>query len=928
MPTQHRVRPKQWSGLFCILLLSFTNLHPILANPVSGEIFNLRQPDGSTVEVRIWGDEFYQEVESLDGYTLVRDPKTLVICYARLSPDGNELLSTGVRAQKTYPGNLGLQLHIRTNRQAREAQIAAARDRFAAEDQFVQHTLGMSVQLGPPSSGNVKAICLIVDFPDSTGTIPPANVDNYCNQVGYTGYGNNGSIRDYFYDVSDGHLTYTNYVPPAYYRAIHLKSYYDNPSESCGPKARELILEALNDLESHGFDFSQYDSNGDGLVDGINCFYAGSCGSGWAKGLWPHSSSVGFSADGVSTSRYQITDMGSSLRLGTFCHENGHMVGYWPDLYDYDYDSRGAGRFCLMGYGGQGGNPVEPCAYMKYISGWTTTTLLDTPQSGLRVVARVNSIFKFPHPTQANEYYLIENRQRAGRDASYLPDSGIALWQIDAFGSNNNQQRTPASHYKVTLVQADGRWDLEHNIGYGDATDLWKATSYTACGPLTNPNTNWWSGDESGLIISQVSATGTTMTFTFETFPWVRSIVPADANPTSAPQVNFAVTFTKDVTGADINDFLLTAGGVSGTTVTGVSGSGTTYTVTVNTGAGEGTIRLDVADNDSIKDWLDDPLGGTGTGNGNFTSGTAYVIDRTATTVSMSSLAPDPTNTSPIAVTVAFSEAVRAFTTATITCTSASVSNLAGAGMNYSFDLVPLYPGLVKAEIVAGAARDVAGNGNTAAVQISRLFDNVAPAVLAPPSDGGTYTSSTLVPFDWTAATDVGAGVDSYDLQVGTTPGGQDVFDGNVGNVLTKAAAGANGQTLYARVRARDQAGNVGPWSGNSDGITVDMVRPRLTGGTVPNYTTVEITFNELVNNADLASNYSCTNGLSVLDVVRLNGVRYRLYTSDQRTGTSYTLTVGNSVNDYAGNPIDLSNCSWSFTGGTVTAVKPWLLYR
>ena len=32
---------------------------------------------------------------------------------------------------------------------------------------------------------------------------------------------------------------------------------------------------------------------------------------------------------------YQITDMGNRLTLGTFCHENGHMVCDFPDLYPY-----------------------------------------------------------------------------------------------------------------------------------------------------------------------------------------------------------------------------------------------------------------------------------------------------------------------------------------------------------------------------------------------------------------------------------------------------------------------------------------------------------------------------------------------------------------------------------------------------------------
>ncbi|MFH1754689.1 MAG: M6 family metalloprotease domain-containing protein, partial [Candidatus Latescibacterota bacterium] len=516
-------------GAFVTLGLISIFLHflcvPLLhADPVWGELFNLKQPNGEIVEVRIWGDEFYRVVESLDGFTLVRDPASGVICYARLSADGNSLVSTGVAVHNASGESLGLETGLRINPEASRAIIQEKRMEAMRGERRHLDALGIDIPtMAPPDNGNVKGICLIVDFSDAVATIPASNIDDYCNMVGYTGYGNNGSVRDYFYDVSDGNLTYTNHVPTTYYRAQYPKSYYDDCVASYGQRARELVLEALNNLEANGFDFSQYDSNSDGLIDAINCFYAGVTGCAWAQGLWPHSWTVSFSADGVSAFKYQITGIGSSLRLSTFCHENGHMICYWPDLYDYDGDSRGVGRFCLMCSYTSSTNPQEPCAYLKYASGWTTTHLLTSPQCGT-VPSDTNIFYKYNHPTNSNEFYMIENRQKAGRDL-YLPDDGIAIWHIDTAGNNSDQDMTPTLHYLVTLVQADGNWDLEYNVNSGDATDLWANPGYVECTPLTTPNTNWWSGSSSSLSITNISNNSSLMTFNFN------STCPAD--PTS-----------------------------------------------------------------------------------------------------------------------------------------------------------------------------------------------------------------------------------------------------------------------------------------------------------------------------------------------------------------------------------------------------------
>jgi CSLREA domain-containing protein len=100
-----------------------------------------------------------------------------------------------------------------------------------------------------------------------------------------------------------------------------------------------------------------------------------------------------------------------------------------------------------------------------------------------------------------------------------------------------------------------------------------------------------------------------------------------------------------------------------------------------------------------------------------------WMIDTTAPTVSMISLASDPTSTSPIAVTVQFSETVTGFSAGDILPGNGTVSNFVAVdGDTYTFNLTPSAQGLVTANIAAGTASDSAGNSNTVATQFSRTF--------------------------------------------------------------------------------------------------------------------------------------------------------------------------------------------------------------
>jgi hypothetical protein len=116
-----------------------------------------------------------------------------------------------------------------------------------------------------------------------------------------------------------------------------------------------------------------------------------------------------------------------------------------------------------------------------------------------------------------------------------------------------------------------------------------------------------------------------------DTPPVVVSVQRADPNPTDASTVTFTVTFSEPVTGVDtaapFEDFILTTS-IPDAAIMAVSGSEATYNVVVDTGAGDGTIRLDVIDDDSIQDASGAPLGDWGVGNGDFTTGEVYSILR------------------------------------------------------------------------------------------------------------------------------------------------------------------------------------------------------------------------------------------------------------------------------------------------------------
>ncbi|MDR2694239.1 MAG: M6 family metalloprotease domain-containing protein [Chitinispirillales bacterium] len=512
-----------------LLILLFPVLIPgAFAAPHDGDRFELSQPDGSLVPVRVFGDEFYQDVESLDGFTLIRDSGGW-ICYAELSADGSEYVSTGVRCTGGVRAGAGLRKGLRTGgasvlRKHRGNRDVLGYDGLVSPRPAPQRSRPLSKSA---AVRRVVGLTLLVEFPDQRSNITRADMDDFCNREGgVNGANQAGSVRDYYYGVSNGLLEYVNIVTP-FIRLDSNLAYYDRGSDY--QYVPQFLTHALNRLKAGGFDISGVTtetvgagSNRREVVLALNVLYAGSPRQGWANGLWPHSGTMSgtpgtVTVDGVRFSKYQLSNLGTGSSppgIGTFVHENGHMVMGWPDLYSYESPahSNGVGKWCVMN-SNDAANPQQPNAYLRDLAGWIDVTAITDASSGIFGMPS-NAPQAFKYARNAREGYYIEARRRASaavdsRNAA-IPGSGLLIWHVHTDGKNTDRSK---GFPLLSLVQADGRGDLERKTNSGDAGDPFRARHNNAFNRATVPAAAYRDGSLSNIDISEISDSGASMTF-------------------------------------------------------------------------------------------------------------------------------------------------------------------------------------------------------------------------------------------------------------------------------------------------------------------------------------------------------------------------------------------------------------------------------
>jgi len=355
--------------------------------------------------------------------------------------------------------------------------------------------------------GKIYSLTLLVDFSDQAAPVTVSEVEEWLNKEGFNRDGCNGSVRDYYLDVSNGQLDLTNEVY-GWYRAKHPKSWYEGLNGYSGSDS--LMKEVFAYFDSQ-VDFSRYDNDKDGTTEAINIVYAGP-GQTWGQGLWPHSGWSSERRDGVRLTHHQMTDMPGKFSIYVFVHESGHMIFGWPDLYWY-------GDYCTMGNRANDLNPVAINDFYRADQGWIPFVDITSDDvnnvTSLEVSKPGEFCYRYKNPARPNQEGLVWSYvQNKGRN-KVLAGSGLLMQHYD-FSIEGN---SASDKLTLRIVHASSQGKSTDNVADqwpdpgSTANTFFKSGTYPSFSDDAYPAIRWYSGSKTGLKITDIGTPGETLTF-------------------------------------------------------------------------------------------------------------------------------------------------------------------------------------------------------------------------------------------------------------------------------------------------------------------------------------------------------------------------------------------------------------------------------
>lgn len=529
--------------LSVIAALLFAGLTVMWADSATPDPIKMKQPDGSTITLRLHGDEFYNWFTSEDGKTLYTKDAS-----GWWRPAGKPTIN--------------------------RSSVSKANNLRAQRDDFFRKRSKSGLGLGWGSNHFLIILVEWKDYKFQEGA--KEFFTNSLGQTGFTGNGCIGSAKDYYTDASYGDFTpnFDVYGPVTVDR-----NHTDWPvgdDEKIHSEMARVTLKAAIDLLDETIDFSIYDNDKDGYVDNVYMFYPGyAASSGAQNAIWPHASSTyKMTGDNVAISSYGCsselmkTSGTTFVGIGTFCHEFGHVIGL-PDLYDTDYGENGSARhpssWNLMAGGNHNSNgciPARMSTIERYILGYLKDddiVDLSTPGNKTLQTLSAKKFYKLPVPTNEGEFFVPEVRDGLGWDQT-LP-GGMIIYHVDQSQNNaagmtakdrwdnwsliNGYEEHPCDYIVCPDEDAYGGKAVDYYQLWVFPTDQWEGyyykvynytpTAWNGTQPFNLTNINYASGQATFTVAQGERNAMGTVTDATDSAPIKDAIVVIEPQSSQAP---------------------------------------------------------------------------------------------------------------------------------------------------------------------------------------------------------------------------------------------------------------------------------------------------------------------------------------------------------------------------------------------------------
>lgn len=427
--------------LYSILFICILCVSSWASAPRKGT-FLMFQPDGTSFMARLKGDEFCKVLTTEDGCAVIKCEDGFYRL-ATFKADGGRV-SSGYKPGDIIPASiLGNSRRIPWN---------TLRDKTSR----IRRERKESIRFKPATRAEspVKKHCVVIlaQFQDISFMGGESRRQDIVDLIKKPG---SKSVLDYFNDQFNGSYEFNFTIGPIVTLPKNHDYYGKNEDDKAGQdiNPRELVRDACV-LSDPYVDFSQFDDDGDGIVDNVFVIVAGKSEAEGADSdcMWPHQWTVpNLSLDGKKVYSYALSTeltvqsqnshgqlVWGLCSIGTFCHEYSHTLGL-EDYYDTDEEGSGGvsdglwASTSLMDSGNFNDNGKTPPAYNaidREILGIGKPEKLALGKYTLEPITENGRYLILENPKEKDDFFLFECRAQKGWDA-YIGGSGLAIYHVD-----------------------------------------------------------------------------------------------------------------------------------------------------------------------------------------------------------------------------------------------------------------------------------------------------------------------------------------------------------------------------------------------------------------------------------------------------------------------------------------------------------------